>query len=218
MHFDAPYTLPGVLARAANLFADAPALVMDGLVLTFRQLEQAAKAATRAFVDAGIQHGDRVAVWGPNSPEWIVAALGVAAAGGVLVPLNTRLKGIEAGYILRRSGARILVTVGEFLGTRYPELIAGESLPSLERIVLLAGTAAGCEPWPAFTAPDSRAARSAATVAAPAVAPDDLADIMFTSGTTGQPKGVMSAHEQNVRVYLVWSDMVICDRATATCS
>jgi acyl-CoA synthetase (AMP-forming)/AMP-acid ligase II len=81
----------------------------------------------------GIRKGDRVAIWAPNSAEWIVAALGIALSGAVLVPLNTRLKGREAAFILRRSGARLLLTVGEFLGTRYPELLAGESLPALDR-------------------------------------------------------------------------------------
>ena len=90
---------------------------------------------------SGIRQGDRVAIWAPNSAEWIVAALGIASSGAVLVPLNTRLKGKEAAYILRRSGARLLLTVGEFLGTRYPELLAGESLPALEGTVLLSGSA-----------------------------------------------------------------------------
>ena len=64
--------------------------------------------AARALLASGIERGDRVAVWAPNSLEWIVAALGVTTAGGVLVPVNTRFKGAEAAYVLARSGARVL--------------------------------------------------------------------------------------------------------------
>src|SRR5437870_12373722 len=90
-----------------------------------------------AFLAYGLRKGERIAIWAPNVPEWIVVAVGAQSAGGVLVPLNTRLKGKEAGDILRRSGARLLFTVGEFLGIRYPELLADESLPSLERVITL---------------------------------------------------------------------------------
>ena len=206
MTFDAPYTLPGVLARASALYGDAPAIVTDETRLTFRELAIKARAAAAALTTAGIRKGDRVAIWAPNSAEWIVAALGIALSGAVLVPLNTRLKGKEAAFILRRSGARLLLTVGEFLGTRYPDLLTGESLPALEGTVLLAGTHASARSWREFVATGSDTPASPET--AVTVGPRDLADIMFTSGTTGSPKGVMSTHEQNVRVYITWADTV----------
>ena len=71
----------------------------------------------------GIERGDRVAIWAPNCAEWVVAALGAVGAGAVLVPLNTRFKGAEAAYMLRQSGARMLFTVGGFLGTDYPAML-----------------------------------------------------------------------------------------------
>ena len=80
--------------------------------------------AARALLASGIERGDRVAVWAPNSLEWIVAALGVTTAGGVLVPVNTRFQGAEAAYVLARSGARALFTVRGFLDTDYPALLA----------------------------------------------------------------------------------------------
>ena len=130
MHDEIPPSIPRVLARAAQRFADAAAIVDGDQRLTFRQLQDQALAATAACIACGIRPGDRVGIWAPNSAQWVVAALGILGCGGVLVPLNTRLKGKEAGFILRRSGARVLVTVAEFLGTHYPALLSGESLPA----------------------------------------------------------------------------------------
>jgi acyl-CoA synthetase (AMP-forming)/AMP-acid ligase II len=209
MHDEIPLTIPRVLARAARRFGDAPAIIDGPQRLTFRELQEQALAATAAFMASGIAPGDRVGIWAPNSAQWVVAALGVLGAGAVLVPLNTRLKGKEAGFILRRSGARILVTVGDFLGTRYPDLLASEALPQLERTVLLGdGAAAGPLSWTAFLAAGGTVTRTQAATAHARVAPADVADILFTSGTTGQPKGVLSTHEQDVRVFRTWAEVV----------
>jgi len=213
MHADIPATIPRVLARAASLFGEAPAIVEDGRQLTFRELAAAAGSATAAFLAAGVRAGERVAIWAPNSSEWVIAALGALGAGAILVPLNTRLKGKEAGFILRRSGARVLVTVGEFLGTRYPQLIAGEDLPHLESLVVLAGEApVNAKPaaltWQEFLARGSAVAPATVRAAQERVAPEDVADILFTSGTTGEPKGVLSTHRQNVHVFRTWSQFV----------
>ena len=93
-------------------------------MLSWAELERVARRAAAAYIAAGVEPGDRVAIWAPNVWEWIPAALGIHLAGGVLVPLNTRYKGVEAGYILGRSRARVLVTMGEFLGTDYAGMLA----------------------------------------------------------------------------------------------
>ena len=201
-------TIPRLLQGAAERFAERSAIEDGEVKLSFAELAHAGLAAARAFAAAGIQPGDRVAIWAPNIWEWIVAALGLQSAGAVLVTLNTRFKGAEAGYVLRKSGARILCAVGEFLGTHYLELLAGEELPALERIVLLRGEAKGAVPWPEFLAAAGSVSEQEARARAAAVSPDDLSDLLFTSGTTGNPKGVMTTHGQNLKAFETWSEVV----------
>ncbi len=142
----------------------------------------------------GVEPGDRVAIWAPNVWEWIPAALGIHLAGGVLVPLNTRYKGVEAGYILGRSGARVLVTMGEFLGDRLRRHARGApstSPPSCPRcaaiVTLRTGGPVGLGRVPGLGR--RRRPGRASTPRVDALTPDDLSDILFTSGTTGQPEG-----------------------------
>src|SRR3954454_17941822 len=136
-------TLPGLWAGAAERFGDAEALVDGPVRFTFRQLYGAAREAARAFIALGIEPGDRVAIWVPNIWEWVVALGGLHAAGAVLVPLNTRFKGPEAAYILQKSGAKVLLTVTDFLDTNYVDMLAPErtSLPALEHVVVVRGDA-----------------------------------------------------------------------------
>src|SRR3954463_15748673 len=134
-------SIPGLVESAAERFPTLEALVDGDVRWTFPELRDHVRDAAKAFIAAGIEPGDRVAIWAPNIGEWVVAALGALRVGGVLVPLNTRFKGPEAAYILGKSGARLLVTVNGFLGTDYVELLraANPSLPELERIVVLRG-------------------------------------------------------------------------------
>ncbi len=201
-------TIPGLLRAAAEAFGSASA-VEDGAVrLSFAELAESAERATRAFCALGLEPGDRVAIWAPNLWEWIVAALGLQSAGGVLVPLNTRLKGAEATYILRKSRARLLLTMDDFLGQDYVAQLRDHELPALEQIVVLRGEAEGALAWDAFLSraaafpPDQARARAAA------VSADDLSDLLFTSGTTGDPKGVMTTHGQNLRAFEAWTEVV----------
>jgi acyl-CoA synthetase (AMP-forming)/AMP-acid ligase II len=203
-------TIPRLVQDSARRYAELSALEEESGTrqLSFADLGEAAIESARAFIAAGIEPGDRVAIWAPNGLDWVIAAVGLQSAGGVLVPLNTRFKGSEAAYILDKSRARILLSVGDFLGTRYFDLLSGEALPHLERRIDLSGTDSSAEPWPDFLQRGESVPASRARERLEAVKPDDLADILFTSGTTGKPKGVMCTHEQALRGYQSWTDVV----------
>jgi len=200
-----PATIPEVVAQASQRQPDAVAIDDRGRCVTFTELQNLCSRMAAAFLAYGLRKGERIAVWAPNIPEWIVVAVGAQSAGGILVPLNTRLKGKEAGHILRRSGARLLFTVGEFLGIRYPELLGDESLPSLERVIVLRGASRSHETLDQFVTRGDSISASMVAAAREQVGPDDVADILFTSGTTGEPKGVMSTHGQNIWTAEAWS-------------
>ena len=85
----------------------------------------------------GLSRGDNFAIWAPNCAEWIISALAGQALGAVLVTLNTRYKGAEAEEILKRSKCKILLTVEDFLGHNYPNLINKDNLPNLEHIIII---------------------------------------------------------------------------------
>lgn len=203
MQPEGPHTLPGVLTRAAARFGSATAIEEGGVAMSFTELKQRVDEAASGFVAAGIRRGDRVAIWGPNSAQWIIVALGAQSAGAAIVPLNTRLKGREAGYILRRSGSRLLCHSGAFLGLDFVDLLREETLPALGATVAL-----GTAEWDRFLGRATAEHRATVSERLAELTPHDLADVMFTSGTTGQPKGVMSGHGQNVRVFTEWSSIV----------
>jgi acyl-CoA synthetase (AMP-forming)/AMP-acid ligase II len=209
-------TIPRLLQSSAERFSAREAIVdvSDGATLSFTGLAAAAHDAARAFMSLGVKRGDRIAIWAPNVWEWVVSALGLQSAGGVLVPLNTRFKGREAAYILGKSRAKALVTINGFLDSDYVGLLRDavdvtSELPDLETIVVLRGDAPdGTRSWRDFVADGSAVGGADAEVRALAVEPTDLSDILFTSGTTGNPKGAMLTHEQSLRAYRDWSEVV----------
>jgi len=183
-----PDTIPHFAERAARRWPDTIALVEGERRWTFSELWSDARKTASMLLARGIGKGDAVAVWAPNSREWILAALGAQMIGGILIPLNTRLKGREAGDILRRSRAKALFSVGEFLGNHYLDMLEDQDLPLLQQRLLL-------DDWPALTH-TSDACDPRVDAALANLGPDDISDIIFTSGTTGQPKGVISVHGQ----------------------
>jgi acyl-CoA synthetase (AMP-forming)/AMP-acid ligase II len=199
-------TIPRTLARSAALWPDASALEDENeeRKFSFAELAAAAESAARGFMAAGIGRGDRVAIWAPNGWRWVVAALGLQSAGAVLVTLNTRFKASEASYVLEKSEARLLCTVGEFLGTNYADSMASQSLPDLTEIVTLEGQSQNGTDWDQFITRGESVTPEQARARAAEILPGDLSDFLFTSGTTGNPKAVMTAHGQNLKVFDVW--------------
>lgn len=208
-----PATLAELTAFAARSFPDREALVEDGERWSFATLRERTVRSTRAALAHGVRKGDRVAVWAPNSRHWITAALGAVGAGAVLVPLNTRYKPAEAADILRRSGARLLFTVGGFLGTDYAASLAasGEPLPALERTVVLPtdeAPATGPDGYAAYLERADGIGDQEHAARAATLGPGDLCDILYTSGTTGRPKGVEVTHGQTLAAFTAWTRAV----------
>jgi acyl-CoA synthetase (AMP-forming)/AMP-acid ligase II len=176
-------TIPEMVLGAAGRFGDAEAVVDGSVRLSFTELAGRVRVAAGAFAAAGVEKGDRVAIWAPNSADWIIAAFGLLTAGGVLVPVNTRFKAGEAGDIIRRSRAKAVLVQKAFLGL---DFAASPGVPviDLKSDFLLNG-----EPFERE------------------VSGEDISDVVFTSGTTGRPKGAMMNHAQTLRQYAEWCDL-----------
>jgi HIP---CoA ligase len=203
-------TIPAMTIAAADQHGDRLALVDGDTRLTYADLLTEARTFGAALVASGVQPGDRVAIWAYNSAEWVVALLGLFHTGAVLVPVNTRFKGGEAADILSRSRANVLVTVTDFLGTDYVALLgdAGVELPDLHTIVVARGPApAHTTAWAAFMARATDEGRAEVDRRAARCRPDDPSDILFTSGTTGKPKGVVQTHRRTLLVATDWVAM-----------
>ncbi|MFE2169116.1 FadD3 family acyl-CoA ligase [Streptomyces sp. NPDC059447] len=212
-------SIAGLVREAAVRYADREAVVDGRVRIDYAQLGERVERAAAACLAAGVEPGDRVAVWAPNTLDWIVSALGAVSAGAVLVPLNTRFKGAEAAYVLRRSRAKLLFITGTFLGTSYVASLrraAAEGpgggplpgLPHLEQVVVLAEDAPeSFRTWKDFLAGGDSVPVEAVRERARSIGPDAPSDIIFTSGTTGSPKGAVITHGQSLRCYEVWSEL-----------
>ena len=207
-------TIPALIDDAAERFADNEAIADGDVSWNFREFRDEIRRAAAALIASGVEPGDRVAVWAPNCWEWAVAALGVHVAGGIVVPINTRFKGREAAYVLEASQARLLFTVTDFLDTDYVALLAEAGLPpKLEEIVVLRGTVpATTTAFTAFVERSDGIADEQVSARAAQVGGDDLCNIMFTSGTTGAPKGAMLTHAATCRAFKAWSDVIGLDQ------
>jgi len=203
-------TIPQVV-RATAQFGEREALVDGARRWSFVEVVQEIERAAKSFIALGLNRGDRIAIWAPNSAEWIFAALGAQLVGGVLVPINTRFKGHEAAYVIERSGAKFLFCCNDFLGINYVNELrqAGENTECLSNIIVISGNAANDDQtWSQFITSGSTTSDALVKQRESQVLPEDLCDIIFTSGTTGKPKGVMSRHDQTIRVFLEWSNIV----------
>ncbi|WP_433326454.1 AMP-binding protein [Spirillospora sp. CA-294931] len=188
-------TIPRMLRAQASAHPDTEAVVADGTRLTLSGLARDANAVARALIALGVSPGDRVAVWAPNTPRWVVTAFGIWDAGAIVAPLSTRFKGIEARAMLATLDAEVLVVADRALLA-----LLGDARPP--HVVVMDGS------WTEFIERGAEVSPEAAEERALAVGPDDLGEIMATSGTTGTPKGVMLHHAQLLRGYWDWAEIV----------
>ena len=222
-------TIPGVLDEQASL-GDHPAVIDGDVVVGYAQLRERVREAARALLHVGVTHGDRVGIWSQNRVEFIVAVLATQTIGAIIVPLNTRFTGHEVATLLRRAGVRVLIVSDGFLGKSYSTMLKtataddqaeGEGpVPSLGALTTIvhfdeAGERPDEPGWIEFLAAGAHVSDRELDTAIARVTPDDVADILFTSGSTGIPKGVMSAHRQTIGVAYSWAvgaELTVDDR------
>ncbi|HZE17655.1 MAG TPA: FadD3 family acyl-CoA ligase, partial [Mycobacterium sp.] len=200
-----PQSIPAVLDRIAHELPDHDALITADRRLTFAELREEVRRAAAAMISLGVGTGDRVAIWSPNTWHWVVACLATHYAGAAVVPVNTRYTAAEAADILARTGAALMVGMGEFLAADKVADLDRGALPDLHYIVRVGveKEARGDGTWDEFVAGGTEV--KAADARAAAVRPDDVSDILFTSGTTGRSKGVLCAHRQSLAGSAAWA-------------
>jgi HIP---CoA ligase len=182
-------TIPAALSLAAQRFGGHEAIAdPDGPRLSYAELHEIVRRVAGGLRARGFAKGDRLALWAPNTYQWVITALAAHWCGGTLVPINTRFTGPEAQDIIDRARVKALVVTGEFLGV--------DRLASLERV-----------PPIVVTIPDEWDGLLSDPLQQEDVSPDDVSDILFTSGTTGRSKGAMSAHRQALAVARAWADI-----------
>ena len=187
-----PSTIPAVLRAAAERFGDHPAYVEGERTVTYAELLTLVERTAEVLVSSGACRDDRVVLWGPNSIDWAVAALAVTYAGAVLVPVNSRYVGAEVADVVERTQAPLVVVHDGFLGRDQVAELGAAGVDSgrvltLDRLVEGATRAEG--------------------MSHETTDPDDVADVLFTSGTTGRSKGAMSAHRQSIGVARAWAEL-----------
>ncbi|RVW00624.1 FadD3 family acyl-CoA ligase [Rhodococcus xishaensis] len=217
-----PRTTPAALWRAAEQFGSNEAVADGSDRITYTELLDRVRTAARALMAKDIEAGDCVAVWAPNTHHWVEIFLAAQYVGATLVPISTRYTGHEALELLERTRAKALVVPDRFLGNdRLANLLEAAGPDGLAALKLVVRTPSddpssdasttelpGGEilEWDQLPAAAEAVTVEAADARARAVSPDDVADILFTSGTTGKCKGVVTAHRQTVGIADAWAE------------
>lgn len=204
-----PRTLDGFLDHQADLHGDRPLVITDARTLSYSQTRDWAHQLADGLVALGVQPGDRVGLLMANHLEFTPLKFAIARAGAVAVPFNYLYREEELAYVLAQSRCNVLITMGSFAELDYLQMLdtiapgwstgAAERLPDLRSVVLLPderGTPDGVLTVEGLT---DLGRANPRTPAGSLRRPDELGDILYTSGTTGSPKGVMVTHDAVLR-------------------
>ncbi len=206
-------TIAAVVDHAAHFQEHQEGLIDGRNRWSFAELATNVYVAARALMASGVAPGDRVAIWAPNTSEWVTVALGAHVAGIVVVPINTRFKGREVADILRRTRAKMMFLVTDFLDTDYVGSLkqAGVAETLSELVVLRGGCPPNTTSFDSFMERSSMVADTERSLRSENIAGSDPCHIIFTSGTTGEAKGVMLNHAAVCRSYRSWATRVGLD-------
>jgi len=187
-------TIGANLERTVASYADREALVecASGRRWTWAELDREVNALARGLIGAGIEQGDRVGIWGPNSAEWTLVQLATAKAGAVLVNVNPSYRTHEFAYVVNQSGMRLLVASTAFRTSDYRGMVE-ETAPqneALERVVYLDDATS----WAGLVADGEGVSQDDLARRQAGLSPGDPINIQYTSGTTGFPKGATLSH------------------------
>lgn len=196
-------TFGSLLDSAAERMGDRPALTFEGKEFSFLDLQTEAHGVARALIASEVSPGEIVALWMDNRPEWIHTQFGTALAGATLLPVNTNLRANDLAYILRHSRCSTLILASRSGPVSYQSILedvlnsdSDGSWSDLKRIVVLDADVVpeGWLGWSDFLRAGSTVSDDVLAARAGSVSPDDPALVMYTSGTTGKPKGVVHSH------------------------
>ncbi|MBF9069727.1 AMP-binding protein [Streptacidiphilus fuscans] len=186
-------TVGADLARTARRHPDRDALVerASGRRWTYAEFDAAVDDLARGLLAAGIERGDRVGIWSPNCAEWVLAQYAAARAGAILVNLNPAYRQHEIAYALQQSGTKLLISATRVKTSDYVALVDAVrgDCPELERVVFI-----GTPDFDRLVASGGDVPLAELRAREAELSPEDAANIQYTSGTTGRPKGATLSH------------------------
>jgi fatty-acyl-CoA synthase len=186
-------TIGANLERTVLAYPDAEALVdaAAGQRWTYAQLNDEIDGLARALIASGIGRGDRVGIWSPNRPEWVMLQYATAKIGAILVSVNPAYRTHELSYVLRHSGTRLLVSASVFKTSDYRGMVeqVRPGLPELHELVFL-----GTDEWEQLRQRAQQVSHEQLRSRTVTLSPSDPINIQYTSGTTGSPKAVTLSH------------------------